>query len=431
MNMSTRLESGFFSNSEGGVAVMAALTSLVVIGLTGAALDSHRADASKAHLQRALDASALAGAQALASGGAEAATDAATRYFNSNMQAAGQARSFRNFKATPDATAGLVQTSAELDLDTTFAKIFKVSKMTGTLTARAAYGAAAAAPPMDVGLMLDVSGSMAGSRFTGLKLSVRAMLDELIGGVGKTSPSVRLGFAPFSSSVNAGGYAASLIGHASATNCVAERTGIYQYTDAAPNGDFFDVTGTKMISDDATGSYETRAFKGYGSPYFDVSTVCPKAEIFPLTGVYDLLSAQLEAYTPAAITAGHTGMAFAWYLISDKWASFWPSGRKPAAGAKKVVVLMSDGEFNAYFTSNGLPNVQGKALCDNMKAAGVTVFAVAFDMDGDSADLLKACASKPEYFYGSKTVEDMIAAFKAIAGQLKTTTTAGKLRLVK
>ena len=88
-------------------------------------------------------------------------------------------------------------------------------------------------------------------------------------------------------------------------------------------------------------------------------------------------------------TAGHLGTGWAWYLVSPKWASIWPSASRPAeykdGKTIKAVVLMTDGVYNTFGGScdRGCGNISAQArksqelsdkLCSNMKEQNVVVY---------------------------------------------------------
>ncbi len=185
------------------------------------------------------------------------------------------------------------------------------------------------------------------------------------------------------------------------------------------------MTGSYAISDDENGGvYREAYFKGHsvaGLDALDVATVCPNAVIRPLTNRMADIEASLNSYVAEGITAGHVGMQFAWYLVSEEWRNFWPASARPSRDSErqKVVVLMSDGEFNTYFNkSNGLPNEQGKQICANLKKSNYLVFAISFDTKGNSEEMLRQCVTKAEYF-DPDTVAGLKDAFMAVAEELK------------
>ena len=64
--------------------------------------------------------------------------------------------------------------------------------------------------------------------------------------------------------------------------------------------------------------------------------------------------------------------------------------------------------------------------CDNIKAAGVIIYTVAFQIPGDQAgalDLLNSCASDKDKYFAPGTEAELLAAFNAIGeGHIGTTT---------
>jgi Flp pilus assembly protein TadG len=214
--------------------------------------------------------------------------------------------------------------------------------------------------------------------------------------------------------------------HASST-CVSERTGSAAYTDAAP------TTGA------------TRVGRNYPGPDND----CPTRAITPLTSTKKTLTDEIDEFAAVGSTAGHIGLAWAWYLVSPTFG-VWSGDSAPAAYSPtetlKSVVLMTDGEFNTpYFrgviasdagtgsgatnthinqpASNGSPFAQAYALCRAMKAEGVVVYTVGFDIPAaanltgeiDSAgELMARCATSEKRSFNAGTGADLKSAFQEI-----------------
>ncbi|MGL4395333.1 MAG: VWA domain-containing protein, partial [Hyphomicrobium sp.] len=131
-----------------------------------------------------------------------------------------------------------------------------------------------------------------------------------------------------------------------------------------------------------------------------------------------------NAFQANGATAGHLGIAWAWYLISPKWSAIWPSESQPEehdpAKLIKGVVLMTDGMFNTeYEGNNGSSAQQALKLCANIKASGVEVFTVGFQAPANVLPLLKTCASKPEYAFDAKDGEALKSSFTQISSALK------------
>ena len=80
---------------------------------------------------------------------------------------------------------------------------------------------------------------------------------------------------------------------------------------------------------------------------------------------------------------------------------------------------MTDGNYNAQYSGNSSRR-QGRDLCDQMKADGIEVFAVGFDVPvGSAADVTMAyCASSPSHHYNAEDGEALLRAYEDIGQKL-------------
>ena len=202
------------------------------------------------------------------------------------------------------------------------------------------------------------------------------------------------------------------------TKCATERLGTEAYTDASPS--------------------TAKVGWHYGS--------CPSAAIMPLSSNKTTLKAHIDTLDDSGSTAGQIGLAWGWYMISPEWNAVWTGTSAPAAYAKpqllKVVILMTDGVFNTPYcrgvaakdadpntgapnndnrincnSTNGDPLVQAATLCENIKKKGVIVYTVGFNVssDPDITNMMKNCATSPEYAYTPSGGTELKVAFRAIA----------------
>lgn len=432
MTGTTEFHRSFLKNRNGSVAIgwIAAFT-MLTIG-AGGALDYSRSVSARQELQRGLDSAMLTAAAEFFIDGhnSDDTTNRARSLLVDGVGNGPTDAKISELSIQFDEENALSVGYAVADVRSIFGALFGKSKIEVDATTTVAFDASDSVA--DIGMMLDVSGSMSGANMVGLRNAVGSFLNEVIG-VDGVSEDRRVALAPFSTSINAGSFASSLIGTSSGTNCIGDRRMIGAFDDPAMSNWFFDVDGNFGISNDENdGVYREGSFNGFpvsGLETFDVSTLCPSAEIFPLSGSYNELSAQLSTYDAEGITGGHLGIHMAWLLISEKWSSFWPTDSRPksANDAEKIVVLMTDGEFNTYFeATNDLPNDQGRALCDAMRAEGVTVYAVSYNLDGNSEELMRHCVTSEEFFYEPDEIDELIAAFTEIGQKVN----PKKLRLI-
>jgi len=118
------------------------------------------------------------------------------------------------------------------------------------------------------------------------------------------------------------------------------------------------------------------------------------------------LKAHVSSLTAGGLTAGHVGTAWAYYMLSPVWNSFWnyeePLANYGDTETIKAAVLMTDGEYNSSVTSTTASN-QAKAICQKMKDDGITVYTIGFDMSTNVNDptrqTLVECASPGQYYF--------------------------------
>lgn len=202
------------------------------------------------------------------------------------------------------------------------------------------------------------------------------------------------------------------------STCVSERTGAEAYSDASP----------------------TVAKVSFSYPASNNG--CPASTILPLSSSKTDLKSLISSLSAGGSTAGQIGAAWGWYSVSPNFAAMWGSSAPAAYNTRKTlkaVILMTDGEFNTPYSSgviakdagigsgndsdhinqnatNGDSFTQSERLCAAMKAQGVIVYTVGFQVasEGNAADLMKTCATSPAYAYLPTSTSDLSEAFQAI-----------------
>jgi Flp pilus assembly protein TadG len=218
-----------------------------------------------------------------------------------------------------------------------------------------------------------------------------------------------------------------------ASTCVSERTGAEKYTDTAPSTSY---VGFHYPPNDAV------------KPTSSGDNPCLKNEVVPLSTDRTALKAMIGGLKAEGSTAGQIGTAWGWYMVSPNFGSLWPNAsQRPAAydlpNTIKAVVLMTDGALNTAFcdgviakdspsgsgsnsdhndcdATNGTTLNQSLALCSAMKAAGVVVYTVGFQITGDTTaeTLMTNCATDAAHKYLPTSGSQLKEAFKAIGAEL-------------
>lgn len=206
------------------------------------------------------------------------------------------------------------------------------------------------------------------------------------------------------------------------TACVTERTGSDRYTDTAPSTSKVAFKYSKTLND------------------------CPSTSAVPLSTDKTALHAVVNSLTDGGSTAGHIGLAWGWYMVSPNFGYLWSNANsRPAAyGTEhllKVVILMTDGDFNTAYcngvvaknsgtgsgsnsgkincnANNAVSTTQATSLCTNMKATGkdIIIYTVGFRITAGSAqaNLLSGCATDSTHEYLPASGQDLQDAFRAI-----------------
>jgi Flp pilus assembly protein TadG len=441
---------GLRKDDRGSVVIMFALTIFVVFTLVGGAVDFGRAMVARERLQSAVDSSVLAAARVWQlENDLTLAEQKALAHFESNKpQETSRVVSF-----TPDMQNATFTMIGETTVPTPFLSLVRQTVTVSTRGQALIAGGGNAGTNLEVSMMLDVTGSMAGSKINDLKAAAKDLIDIVVW-ADQGEFTSRVALAPFSSAVNAGSTLGPLVAYNPSTSlsfklrsgsnstryrtntyCLSERIGTEAFTDAAPTG-----------SNKIPRVYQTSSG----------SACVPSAPIVPLTSDKDALKAVINGFTANGNTAGHLGTAWAWYLLSPNWSSVFPTGSKPQAYSmltqtgekgqpllRKVAVLMTDGEYNYQYCNStttstagatipdydtgssganckspkGNSTTQARALCAAMKTAGITVYTVGFGIgsSGEAFTTMRGCASEPHMFYNTTTGDELRSAFRHIA----------------
>ncbi|MEM7214603.1 MAG: pilus assembly protein [Pseudomonadota bacterium] len=447
MQLATRFinpATAFINDRSGNVFMIFALSIFVIIGAAGAALDYSRIYSTKGRMVQLLDAAVLATGIEMVEG--ETNTQKLRAKFNDFFEAnlAGNqkfAEAYRISSFSADTNSGEISVDAVAVVKPTFTGIFGYKEFEIGMDSTAVFDR----KEVEVAVMLDVTGSMQGQKLRDLKLAARDLVDTLLPDA--NTRDVRISLVPYSGSVNAGRYKQNVVNggiqvagagdvlagidqHGTSGNCVTERGGTYAATD-----EFYTVA---RIGDDVRTDVS-----GFNCP-------TDRSSIEPLTNQRSRLTRKIRDLRAGGVTAGHLGIAWSYYTLSEKWRDLWDGNSKPAvysADTKKIAILMTDGEFNTYYygtTEAGNPrsafggdnvgrsNALARDLCEDMKAdkngaPGITVYSVAFQAPASAEATLRSCANadtqSEQFYFSADNGAELRAAFRTIA------TSIGKLRI--
>jgi Flp pilus assembly protein TadG len=255
----------------------------------------------------------------------------------------------------------------------------------------------------------------------------------------------------------------------SAVNIKSSGSGTIRYALAAnwtcQSGDA-NCFGTNMGKSEESGfsginvgaTATTGAFCKYGTPTnkATISTVkvsnydagpnflCTTKGVLPLSTDKSTVKARINEMGAKGMTSINEGAAWGWRMLSPG-APFTEGRAYGAEENQKVLVLMTDGQNtntpNSKFLKSqygpfgyvargqlGTTSTNSSTLttamdartlqtCTNMKAAGIVIYTVAFQIPGDEAGaltLLQSCATDEDKYFAPNTESELLNAFNAI-----------------
>ncbi|MEL6257874.1 MAG: pilus assembly protein TadG-related protein [Pseudomonadota bacterium] len=461
-------------NAEGNIAMITALTLVPLMGMVGGAIDIVRATGASAQLSSALDAAALAAANLNNSADTESVIQ---DYVSANLS--GRNSYAQDLSVSVDANVALnsktVVIRAEAHVETVFLGLFGVANVPIT----AEVTAVQSVTNVELALVMDVSASMKGVKFTNLKSAASSFIDEMLDG--ETANYTSLSLVPFGGTVNIGptlfdAYAVSIDDD---DTILDPKTSDYDRGKRVVDDHFRFSTGDHCIEyrsedfDDQQIPAQSRGQVPHFWRWNNFAAWCPRSASATL---FNSNNAQaLKDHVQGMVLSDGTGMDVGalWGLkaLSPVFAGALGGdfdARPAAYGAEtlKVMVVMTDGaitqqnrprDINILNVHKNRPNnndpdsgtirgnqgdrrnmqtvVSGgnanskshqdnasayfKRTCDAAKANGIVVYSIGFRISKNSTPekLLKYCASDVSKYYLVESL-DIQSAFDSIASSV-------------
>jgi Flp pilus assembly protein TadG len=438
--------SHFLQDRRGGVAPMFALAIIPVIGLVGAAVDYSRANSVRTGMQSALDATSLAMAK-LAPTLTQSQLQTQT---NAYFQALFNKPEAKNVVITPTyTTTGGSQliVKATGSVDTAFMKVMGYSSLNIGSSSTVKWGM----NRLRVALALDNTGSMnSDGKIGALKTATKSLLTQLQAAA-TTNGDVYVSIIPFSRDVNAkdiGSYSSNWI-RWTKTNSDTDSWDDNNGSCSSGWGWSWGWGGGGSNNANCSGTWTPDNHNTWNGcimdrdQNYDVTNTAPStgtpATLFPaqqydscpvpmmgLTYSWTALNAKVDAMYADGNTNQAIGLAWAWQSLTA--APFTVPAKDPAYQYSDVIILMSDGlnTQNRWTTSESTIDARQATMCNNVKAAGITLYTIHVNTDGDPTSMvLKNCASDSSKFYTVTSSGQISAVFTQIGTNLS------KLRIAK
>lgn len=466
-NISRRLLKGLrgLAKAESGMTLpMLAMTFMTVSGFIGTSVDIARLQLVQSRLSFALDAAGLAAGSSLNT--TDLGTEVA-KYLSINYPT-GYMNSTTPQIATSASTDNMViDLVATTEVPTTFMNIFGIPTMSASATSQITRTASG----LELVMALDTTGSMAGTKLASLKTAATSLVNILYGSK-TTVDDLWIGLVPFSQTVNVGTarlaswidqthYATLNWGPTTWSGCVdARETSSRDTVDDPPTIQQYKAYYSPS-TDNRPYPYNTSTYTDVNrwitsrSPltYATITTTrgpnayCPQP-MTPMTGNKTTILSGINAMEARGNTHVNLGAIWGWNMLSPRWRGQWggemDTNNLPLDyGTKhmnKAIILLTDGEntmsqqiYTAYgylsdgrlgsttSSSTAVSNLNSKlsTVCTAMKQKGIYVYTIAFGNPGTTIqNLMRNCASAPNYYFSSPTTTELTNVFNAIADSL-------------
>ena len=210
------------------------------------------------------------------------------------------------------------------------------------------------------------------------------------------------GYHSKSSCTNHGG-AWTPASHDTWNGCVVDRGG-----QSAPDSANYD---TNVIQPTTTITATLFSAEQYSS--------CPQAAI-GLSYDWPGMNTLVNNMSPAGNTNQAIGLALGWMSLSGG-GPFTVPPKAPGYTYTNVIVILTDGmnTQDRWYNDQSSIDARQQITCDNIKAAGVKIFAVQVNTSGDpTSSLLQSCASSSDNFFLLSSADQIVSAFNTIGTNL-------------
>jgi Flp pilus assembly protein TadG len=435
----------FVRDDSGNIALLFGIAAVPILTFVGAAIDYTRATAARTSMQAALDSTALMLAKDLTDGTITTSQISAkaqayfTALFNNT-----EAKSV-TISATYTAATGqgsTIKVTGSGNIPTDFMKIAGFPNIGFDAASTSAWGNVR----MRVAMALDNTGSMASDGKIGALRTAAASLVDQLSALAKNPGDVYISVVPFAKDVNVGnsnynqgwidwtdwdaanGTCSSNRYHSQSScqsaGCVADRTQPYDTLSTAPS------------AGNAPTLFPADEYNENGQTYCKPGNTPPLQQIVPLSYDWTSIKATINAMQPTGGTNQPIGIAWAWQSLQQSLPLSAPAEDSNYT-YKKALIVLSDGlntedRWPAYGNGQtqygGQIDARQKILCDNIKAQGITIYAVQVNTGspGDpTSEVLQYCASGTDKFYLVTTASQTLTVFNSIG------TSLSKLRVAK
>lgn len=391
MSYSEKLTS-YVKDKSGNTAMMFVVALMGVVGCVGAAVDTNMAARNNMRMQNISDAAALA-----ASRSGETALADLEKIAQAHVDAhSGASSSLPNLKTEVSLVpGGEVQVRLTSQYQTKFMHLFGRKQLAiNTLSA----APIASRAPVNIALVLDVTGSMKGDKIKTMRAATTALLTELE----QSNAQIKVSVVPFAQYVNIGASSAS--------------------------ADWIDTNTTAAAWNGCAGSRANpwhRRADHRNKPIPALTGKSCGAPIVPLTGDLASVKTAIDGLSANGSTYIPSGIIWGWRTLTTA-APFARTASPSDATTQNVMIVMTDGantraKSGATHDGNSVSNANQttRNLCQAAKTDGVDIYTIAYEInDAPTKALMRGCANQSSMYFDAANSAGLYAAFKNIAAGL-------------
>jgi Flp pilus assembly protein TadG len=424
----------------GNVALTFAMATLPIIGGVGAAVDFSRANSIKTAMQTALDSTALMLAKEASTDTASQLQANATAYFKAVFNRADAPNPTITVSYTTSGGSAVV-VNGSVSMPTNFLGVIGYNSLTINGSSTTKWGSTR----LRVALVLDNTGSMSSSgKMSALKTATNNLLTQL-NSAATTNGDVYVSIVPFVKDVNLGqgNYTSSWIDWTSwnAANGSCTKYKNYsgsgepkdQNTCLSYNGTWTPDShstwnGCVVDRGNASGPDSNNYDTNVGAPTVGITpslyaaeqySSCPQAAM-PLSYDWSAMSSLVNNMSPNGNTNQAIGLQVGWMSLTGG-GPFSVPAMDPNYQYQQIIILLTDGlnTQDRWYTKQSSIDARQQLTCNNIKAAGVTLYTIQVNTSGDpTSTLLQNCASSSDKFYLLTSASQIVTTFQTIATNL-------------
>jgi Flp pilus assembly protein TadG len=457
-----RAATAFGRDRRGNVAVIFAIGTIPLIGFVGASIDYSRANSMRTKLQDALDSTALMLAKEAASDTSTQLQTNAVKYFNAlfNESIVGNISITASYSTTGGSQ---VVVNGSGSVPTNFMKVLGYQNITIGGTSTASWGS----NRLRVALVLDNTGSMAMyNKLSALKTATNNLLTQLQAAA-SVNGDVYVSIIPFVKDVNvgSGNYTSDWIYWGSSTQdptqtddtsweanngtcsksyvawgynslrdaCLAVKKATWTPANHNTwNGCVMDRGYPASPSNlggksgpDTTNNYDTNVgsidtTKPQSMYAAEQYAYCPDAAVLGLSYNWSGMTSLVNSMTANGNTNQAIGLQLGWLSLVGG-GPFTAPAMDPNYKYSQIIILLTDGlnTQDRWYTSQTSIDSRQATTCSNIKAAGITLYTIQVNTDGDpTSTLLQNCASDSSKFFLLTSSSQIVTTFQQIGTNL-------------